>query len=72
MLSKVRCAHTGVVNFFEQEDPQLSLGSIIQRRSGQFVWRCHVSESGDAGTTRDIAKAEAALRTALRDWRYTG
>ena len=29
MLSKLRCPHTGLVNFFTDVDPFMSVGSII-------------------------------------------
>lgn len=64
MLSKVRCPHTGVVNFFSQTDPMISVGSIVVRAPGEFVWRCHIADSV-GGTVWDPARAEANLRSVL-------
>ena len=71
MLSKSRCPYTGVVNFFTDTDPKLSVGSVA--RTGAkvgYVWRCYVgSESSGAAT--DMSLAETRLRRAIArgdDW----
>lgn len=68
MLSKSRCPYTGVVNFFTETDPLLSVGSVAEMgaagRSGGYVWRCYLGEES-AGLAGDMSHAEAQLRRAL-------
>jgi hypothetical protein len=65
MLSKSRCPHTGVVNFFTKADPLLAVGSVAEAEAGaRYVWRCYVGEEA-AGLAADIKLAEAHLRQAL-------
>ena len=65
MLSKSRCPHTGVVNFFTQSDPLLSVGSIAEAgTSARYVWRCYVGEEA-CGLAHDMPSAEAHLRIAI-------
>jgi hypothetical protein len=63
MLSKQRCPHTGVVNFFTDADPFMSVGSIIATAPSRYVWRCHVVDQ--CGVAGDAMTAEANLRRAL-------
>jgi hypothetical protein len=65
MLSKCRCPHTGVVNFFTKADPQLAVGSVAEAGdTTAFAWRCYVGEEA-GGLEPDISLAEASLRKAL-------
>jgi hypothetical protein len=65
VLSKSRCPHTGVVNFFTQADPLLSVGSVAEAgASARYVWRCHVGEEA-CGLASDMTSAEAHLRSAI-------
>lgn len=64
MLSKLRCLHTGVVNFFTDVDPFFSVGSIIATAPSRYVWRCHLVDHR-CGVTADPVSAEANLRRAL-------
>ena len=64
MLSKQRCPHTGLVNFFTDVDPFLSVGSIIATAPSRYVWRCHLVDHR-CGVTSDPVSAEANLRRAL-------
>jgi hypothetical protein len=68
VLSKSRCPFTGVVNFFTETDPLLSVGSVAETgaagRPGRYVWRCYVGEES-AGLAGDMSHAEAQLRSAL-------
>jgi len=52
MLSKLRCPHTGLVNFFTDVDPYMSVGSIIATAPSRYVWRCHLVEHR-CGVTAD-------------------
>jgi hypothetical protein len=64
MLSKLRCPHTGLVNFFTDVDPFISVGSIIATGPSRYVWRCHLVDHR-CGVTTDPMSAEANLRRAL-------
>lgn len=65
MLSKSRCPHTGVINFYTDGDPFLSVGSVAETGvPARYVWRCHVAD-GASGSASDMALAEAYLRTAI-------
>ena len=65
MLSKSRCPHTGVVNFFTQADPLLAVGSVAEAgASARYVWRCYVGEEA-CGLEPDLSSAEARLRSAV-------
>ena len=65
MLSKCRCPHTGVVNFFTKTDPLLAVGSVAEvGATAGYAWRCYVGEE-TSGLAPDISRAEACLRTAL-------
>ncbi len=65
MLSKSRCPHTGVVNYFTDVDPLLSVGSVAEARGPKgFAWRCYVgNEAG--GFAPDLPRAEAHLTRAI-------
>jgi hypothetical protein len=64
MLSKLRCPQTGVVNFFTDVDPFMSVGSIIATAPSRYVWHCHLVDHR-YGVTTDPVSAEANLRRAL-------
>ncbi len=65
MLSKRRCPHTGVVNFFTDKDPLLSVGSVAETgRPARYIWRCYLGE-GACGLTADMPLAEDRLRRAI-------
>jgi hypothetical protein len=64
MLSKLRCPHTGLVNFYTDIDPFMSVGSIIATAPSRYVWRCHLVDHR-CGVAADPISAEANLRKAL-------
>jgi len=65
MLSKSRCPHTGVVNFFTKADPLLAVGSVAETAGGpRYVWRCYIGEEA-CGLAPDMSLAEAYLRRAI-------
>jgi hypothetical protein len=64
MLLKHRCPHTGILNFFTDIDPLMSVGSIIAIGSGCYVWRCHLIDQR-SGMDTDAMSAETHLRSAL-------
>ena len=85
MLSKSRCPHTGVVNFFTQADPLLSVGSVAEAGApARYVWRCYVGEeacglaAGHAarrrpacGARSPVASGNAAASSLARPRRAT-
>ena len=64
MLLKHRCPHTGILNFFTDSDPFMSVGSIIAIGRGRYVWRCHLMDRR-GGAATDAMSAESRLRKAL-------
>jgi hypothetical protein len=65
VLSKKRCPHTGVVNFFTDADPLLAVGSVAEAGvSARFAWRCYIADEA-GGLAPDISLAEAHLRQAI-------
>ena len=64
MLLKRRCPHTGILNFFNDIDPFMSVGSIIAIGRGRYVWRCHLIDQC-CGTANDAMSAVAHLRRTL-------
>jgi hypothetical protein len=65
MLSKYRCPHTGVVNYFTRADPLLAVGSVAEVSStSRYAWRCYVGEEA-GGLALDMRLAEVCLRKAV-------
>jgi hypothetical protein len=65
MLSKSRCPHTGVVNYFTDADPLLAVGSVAKGNApNAYAWRCYVGEEV-GGLAPDLARAEAHLKLAI-------
>src|SRR5262245_59320491 len=66
MLSKKRCPHTGVVNFFA-DDPHLPVGSAIKvgRRVG-YHWRYYQDPCAAAGAARNLKSAEREIAVLCR------
>lgn len=68
MLSKQRCPHTGIVNFFTDNDPFVSVGSIMRQgdRDEIYCWRWYDAASTISGLARDMSSAEERLRRVYR------
>jgi hypothetical protein len=66
VITKRRCPHTGVVNFYEKGEPLLAVGSVSAgtKRSARYIWRSYL-EDQEAGVARKISIAEAHLRDAI-------
>ena len=65
MLSRSRCPHTGVVNYFMDADPLLSVGSVAEAHEPKgFAWRCYVGKEA-GGFAPDLPRAEAHLTRAI-------
>jgi hypothetical protein len=72
LLVTKRCPHTGVTNFYSDDDPHCALGSIAQRAGMGFTWRCYLGGPELSGRAPDIQTAEARLThflTPLNDGR---
>ena len=65
MITKRRCPHTGVVNFYEKGESLLAIGSVTAgAEPAHYVWRSY-SDDQEAGVARDRAAAEVLLRVAI-------
>ena len=61
MLSKRRCPHTGVVNFYFDTDPHLAVGSVVVRKGAKIFWSCHTEPFERSGVAADLKSAERAV-----------
>ena len=62
MLSMKRCPHTGVVNFFDAQDPHFAVGSVTKAEGRTFYyWRCYAGSGDGAGRATDLKTAERNL-----------
>lgn len=64
MLSKHRCPHTGVINYFARSEPYFSIGSIMRSgdAEGGYCWRVYDARRTIAGIAADMKSAERNLR----------
>jgi hypothetical protein len=58
MLSKRRCPHTGVVNFFFNADPHVAVGSVVKGAQAGYLWRCYAEPCETGGHEDDVTAAE--------------
>jgi len=66
VITKTRCPHTGVVNFFIEADPLLAVGSVSESaRPAHYAWHCYLDDPA-SGIAPDLALAEAHLRKAIQ------
>lgn len=61
MLSKRRCPHTGVVNFYFDADPHIAVGSVIASDDQHFLWRCYTEPFVRSGIASDSKSAEGRV-----------
>lgn len=67
MVSKQHCPHTGVVNYFSETDPFISIGSIVRAGTAdEFHWRCYAAAQTIAGIASDMKTAERRLKNQIR------
>ena len=66
MLSKRRCPHTGVVNFFFATDPHLAVGSIVKAEGMGYFWRCYTDPCSGVGSAADMKTAEQRVADLCR------
>ena len=64
MLRERRCPHTGLINYYADDELLLPVASIMKEPQGRFVWRFHIGD-GEAGAARTHRAAESALRRVL-------
>jgi hypothetical protein len=66
VLVRKRCPHTGVINYFSESDPLMSVGSVVEARAPQseYAWRCYIDERA-CGIVADSALAESHLKKAI-------
>jgi hypothetical protein len=65
VITKRRCPHTGVVNFYEKGEPLLAVGSVSAgTEPAHYVWRSY-SDDQKSGVARNSAVAEVLLRVAI-------
>ena len=65
MITKRRCPHTGVVNFYEKGEPLLAVGSVSAgTKPSRYIWRSYLDDQ-EAGVARKISVAEAHLEDAI-------
>lgn len=69
MLSKHRCPHTGIVNYFARTEPFFAVGSIseTERRPGHYYWRVYNAAKIISGIAADMKSAEQRLEREYRD-----
>jgi hypothetical protein len=75
MLLSKRCPHTNVLNFFDEAEPHLAIGSITKCGTSAapdgYTWRFYVSEVALSGHTADAPSAERHLRASQLSARNT-
>lgn len=61
-LSRRRCPHTGVVNFFAESDPLMAVGSVTKAGApAVYYWRCYADDRRASGSAHDLQTAERLL-----------
>jgi hypothetical protein len=65
MLIMRRCPHTDVLNFYDDADPHLAVGSVARcgtrAATPRFAWRCYADHQRASGVAPDAATAERRL-----------
>jgi hypothetical protein len=67
MLSKRRCPHTGVVNYFFADEPHFSVGSVIKAERLGYLWRCYTEPCAATGSEVDMHAAEQRVTELCRE-----
>jgi hypothetical protein len=67
MLSRKRCPHTGVVNFFHHAEPHLAIGSVLKAEgSSGYQWLYYTDPCAATGTAPDLKTAERLVAELYR------
>lgn len=65
MLLVKRCPHTGVVNFYAEDEPFLAVATIARCNAVSdaegFAWWCHAPDDSRSGFALDQSVAERQL-----------
>ena len=63
MLTARRCPFTQVVNFFDETDPFIAVGSVARcgTQVDSYTWRCYVVDIRSSGVAPDGETAERRL-----------
>jgi hypothetical protein len=62
VLSRRRCPHTGIVNYFSDADPLFPVGSVIEADvPARYHWRCYLGGAPAAGAAPNMRTAEERL-----------
>jgi hypothetical protein len=68
MLSKQRCPHTGIVNYFTKADPFVSVGSVMRAGSpAEYQWRWYDAARTISGIATDMQTAEQRIKSQYRE-----
>ena len=69
MLLSKRCPHTNVVNFYDETEPHMAIGSITKcgtsAEASGYTWRFYAADEARCGRTVDASSAERSLRALL-------
>ena len=65
-MTKRRCPHTGIVNFYGKTEPLLAVGSVSTgtKRSARYIWRSYLDDQ-ETGVARKISIAEKHLKSGI-------
>ena len=69
MLSRKRCPHTGVVNYFFDAEPHMAVGSVLKIRaegSSGYQWLFYADPCAETGTAPDLKTAESRVTELCR------
>jgi hypothetical protein len=66
MLSKRLCPHTGIVNFYFEDEPHFAVGSVVKTEGRGYLWRCYTDPFEAVGAEADIKSAEARVAELCR------
>jgi hypothetical protein len=66
MLSKRLCPHTGIVNFYFDDEPHFAVGSVVKAEGKGYLWRCYTDPCEAVGAEPDIRTAEARVAELCR------
>ena len=62
MLSRKRCPHTGIVNFYETTDPHVAIGLAMRERGEtRYRWLSFADDQHPSGFAADLGAAERSL-----------
>jgi hypothetical protein len=69
MLLTRKCPHTGILNFFDEDEPHFSVGSIARcgTVAEAVVWRCYFVSTVVSGTAPDVKSAERCIVASYDD-----